>query len=185
MKCQYRKRTLCYENKFDFNFTLLDASNVIKVAWDKVSKETVVNCFRHCLASDSSYEPTEQKDFGNIFDKLLLFIQVPKEVSFSNFIEVDDDLPTTAKVSEVDILKMFRECNGNDEYKNVNSSSVVVVPTHKEAIQALNTVHLFLQTHNGFKNLISPIESIIDDLILQMITKLKQVEITDFLEKPQ
>ena len=94
MKCQYRKRILqrmllCYENKLDFNFTLLDALNVIKVDWDKVSKETVLNCFRHCLASDSLYEPTEQKDFGNIVDKLLLFIQVPKEVSFSNFIDVE------------------------------------------------------------------------------------------------
>ena len=80
---------------------------------------------------------------------------------------------------------MFRECNGNDEYKNEDSSSVVVVPTHKEAIQELNIVHLFLQTHNGFENLISLIERLMDDLTLQMITKLKQVEITDFLEKPQ
>ena len=71
-----------------------------------------------------------------------MFIQVPKEVSFPNFIKVDDDLPTTAEVSE---------CNGNDEYKNEDSSSVVVVPTHKEAILALNTVHLFFANTQRFR----------------------------------
>ena len=54
LKLHYRallveKRLNAYEDSIDFKVDLLRALRILKVAWAKISNETIVNCFAHCF----------------------------------------------------------------------------------------------------------------------------------------
>jgi hypothetical protein len=194
MKRNYRKRLVhrmlaCYENEMEFTFNLLDAINTIKQAWDAVSEDTIVNCFRHVYFTMPSEPPAivqvEREDFGNIFDRLRAFLPVPAEINFDNYVEVDNDLATAPGVSDSEILKaLFQPDSGEVTDLEVDESEGLVIPSFKDATQALRTVHLFLQTHGGFsEDHLAAIESIQDDVTLEMNKASKQTRITDFFTR--
>ena len=203
MKRNYRKRLVqrmlaCYENQMEFKFDLLDALNNIKQAWDAVTEDVIVNCFRHVgftmsppLAAESVDVVQQEQDLGNIFDRLRQFLQIPNDVTFDKYVEVDDNLPIAAGLSDSEILNMVEQLNSGiqeDFHDNtgigISESEEQVIPTFKDAIQALQTIHLFLQTRSGFsESHLIAIERIQDDVMVESSKASKQTRITDFFKQ--
>lgn len=121
---------------------------VLKHAWNAVTENTVINCFKHVSFSVLTLNPAvipEQQPApaDNIFDRLREFMTIPAEVNFELFVEADSSLPTTAGLSDVAILDGLVEPTEGDIDNEIDHSEAAVVPTHKEAIQALLTLQCF------------------------------------------
>ncbi|KAF0990010.1 hypothetical protein HZS_6884 [Henneguya salminicola] len=66
-----------------------------------------------------------QQDVKNLFDRLR-----------SCFVEADQDLSTTAGVSEGEIFEMFKPSKKNEDKELDGSNLDRAIPTNKEAMQA-------------------------------------------------
>lgn len=70
MKCHYRKKLVqrmlaAFENEMDFKLDLLEALRMLKRAWESVSVETVVNCFKHVgIRLDTIQHETEETELN-------------------------------------------------------------------------------------------------------------------------
>lgn len=194
MKCLYRRNLVklllvSYENKIEFKLTLLDALYILKQAWNEVSHQTIINCFKHVgfefgFSSMNTCQVEVLPD--NIFDKLRKFIPISTEVKFVDFVNVDENLPIAMCLSDVEILEGFNqaETKSLESEEDIDDSEPPIVPTHKEAIQALKSLQLYLITHSGYhESYLQTIENLGEKVFSEITKTNKQQKITEYFQK--
>ncbi len=100
-KCHYKKllsskKIKCAENKVVFNLSLLDSLHMLKKAWDNVTEQTIINCFRkaqfiHQEDGPQDDEPIEVID-EFIDEDLPICASERVENVFEDEVEVEDEV---------------------------------------------------------------------------------------------
>ena len=116
------KRYLTYVNDGlsaakNFNISVLDALYNMRWAWDRVTKETVANCFRHAgfLDTSSANSDIDNIDTGLADDSQIesliekLDEKTNNTISAEEYISFDMELETTAEISVSEIVSSISD----------------------------------------------------------------------------
>lgn len=193
MKCQYRKLFInkllaCYENEVEFKFNILDALKLIKVAWGKVTKETIVNCFKHVgfygtVGPQDEEQATEGEENDSRLEGLKKFMDVG--CSFNEFVEIDENLQTCATLSNEDIVAVFsdNQSMSQDDAEELDDTEPIKIPTNKEVISAFNTIQNYLLVNDDIDEIaMDQIHKIQSTIEAKMVQSKQQKKITDFFK---
>jgi hypothetical protein len=90
------KKIKCAENKVVFNLSLLDSLQMLKKAWDNVTEQTIINCFRkaqfiHQEDGPQDDEPIEVIDEFIDYDLPICASERVENV-FEDEVEVEDEV---------------------------------------------------------------------------------------------
>lgn len=206
LKSHYRKVLLmrmleAIDNGKTFSVSLLDAVNFIHMAWQKVNRETIVNCFKHAGFSDKNDEfdsddelPISQwlekheDDPEVISDKMeanvLETAAMREKFNFEEYVKIDDDLVTTETLTDEQIITtVASEMAENGEDENESEDVSVYVPSVSEIVQKMMDIRNFLESRaipdhvwSSFSNLENYINNI------HFSARHVQRKITDFVK---
>ena len=94
-----------------------DAIRWTKLSWDEVTESSIKNCFCHtgilppieAAAMDADTQSTAplHHDFGNIFERL--GIAYEQLMTPAEYLEVDNDLPTSAMMTDTEIVQLVSD----------------------------------------------------------------------------
>ncbi|XP_066259361.1 tigger transposable element-derived protein 4-like [Euwallacea similis] len=201
LKSHYRRLLLsemisCMDSgKEKFIITLLDAIRFIHMAWQKVSKQTIRNCFRHAgflenenFDSDDDLPLVEwlkKNQCKNKTDIQEDFLQTNND--FHEFVHVDDNLVSVeflddnAIIASVSSASDTYDDDEEDEDAAYENNEIISVPTTTEALRYVSSIRQFLQSRNTPQNVLDGIAHIRDisnrDNRFSRLVKLKRREI--------
>jgi len=164
-KCHYKKllsskKIKCAENKVVFNLSLLDSLQMLKKAWDNVTEQTIINCFRKAQFIHQEDGPQDDEP-----------IEVIDEF-------IDDDLPICASER---VENVFEDEVENEEDDDDNDCDLYRNLTCKDALESFNKLKGFMNQYDP-ENLTSLL-AFEDTLYLAMEKRKNQAKITDFFKK--
>jgi hypothetical protein len=116
----------------NFQITLLDALSMLKVAWDKVSQDTIVSSFcmagfgRECdittsvpiLSWGASQDVCQHAVLEPLLGRLYDTGQVMGQVTAADYVAVDDDLATSVMASSEPLPPLFPLSPGGESVKD-------------------------------------------------------------------
>ncbi|XP_069131722.1 tigger transposable element-derived protein 4-like [Argopecten irradians] len=174
LKVHYRKRLLlrhikAIDRQQTAEITVLDAMKLLAVSWRCVTATTIRNCFHHAgFKTDSSPTPSsDSEDDDDIPLAHLINLPVP----FDTYASVDSDLPTSATMTDDDIVDdiIQRRNATTDEDTDVDSTSETVpvppLPTTDMATDACALLIRVLETRPNKSTQIETLLRISDELI--------------------
>ncbi|CAH1988230.1 unnamed protein product [Acanthoscelides obtectus] len=129
----------------NFTINLLDAINIIHMASQKLSKETILNCFTHegFLEVEDHFDPVDD----------LPLIEWMKKIQQEDDLRdnIRAGLPYTAIFSAVDT-----DDDGEKENKDEESVDMELIPTPttSEALRHIDSVRHFLQSRNTLRSVL-------------------------------
>ena len=195
LKVHYRHQLLratlqTMENGNQHRITVLDAMQWLKIAWDKVTSTTIMNCFRHCsfiIASQSEDDNDStspiQVEADEILDELRRQHGLDSGVSFQDFLNFDNTIETSGSLTDEEIASMVHEghaTQNDSEETSEDYDEPVQCPTVSEYHLALDVVKRFI-TCNGESPHLQAF-SCLDDLLHSVQRKSKkQTRITEFI----
>ena len=165
-------------------------------AWDVLSTQTIVNCFRKSGISSESQETAIAKDddpFRELQDEIndLPSVQpdlIQKGFDATTFADVDAEVMTVQPPpSDAEIVAELLETEGvsddDDDYSGEVADEPVKCPDKNELLQVIETLQrfsLFLDKGDTIQSYASRIESQVDQ---HFAKKKKQASIRDFSNK--
>ncbi|KAG0417050.1 hypothetical protein HPB47_005912 [Ixodes persulcatus] len=132
--------------------TLLDAMHYLNASWESVTSETVKNCFRKCgfRRSPEVEEPepcTEDDDMDEEFRS------AGAKLAFSDFVTVDDDVPTCDPQTVADIAAVLRQgqVTGDEHDDDEDQDGPEMPPraTFAQAVAALDVLRSYFATKDN------------------------------------
>ncbi|XP_063918645.1 tigger transposable element-derived protein 4-like [Zophobas morio] len=188
LKSHYRKILLAQmieamDNGKTFSVSILDAVNFIHMAWQKVSKDTIANCFKHGGFSEKSAEfdaddelpltewlKKHEDDPGLIFTDVDNAIEIAVqekigEFNFEEYVEIDNDITVTERLTDEQIIEsvtsvMATSDEAEGEENESDEDVDVYVPSLNEMAQKMAETRNFLESRtvpepiwNSFCNL--------------------------------
>ncbi|XP_057308137.1 uncharacterized protein LOC130646021 [Hydractinia symbiolongicarpus] len=179
--------------------SILRALQIFVSSWDKVKKETIVNCFKKSKiskkaqqnATDDIDDPFKQleKDLTQL--RAIDDTIIPADLSARDVVDIDQDLTTIENpVTDEEILESVRpSTDENDEEHDENADVIEVFdepvskPTKSEintAVETLQNACLFTDDGNDMQRLLLRFE----DLFLKSEMKnKKQTSILSFFDQ--
>ncbi|XP_057312199.1 tigger transposable element-derived protein 4-like [Hydractinia symbiolongicarpus] len=179
--------------------SILRALQILVSSWDKVKKETIVNCFKKSKiskkaqqnATDDIDDPFKQleKDLTQL--RAIDDTIIPADLSARDVVDIDQDLTTIENpVTDEEILESVRpSTDENDEEHDENADVIEVFdepvskPTKSEintAVETLQNACLFTDDGNDMQRLLLRFE----DLFLKSEMKnKKQTSILSFFDQ--
>ncbi|KAH8026336.1 hypothetical protein HPB51_020042 [Rhipicephalus microplus] len=150
MKQKYRKflvqrRLVGMERKqLDKKLSMLDAMHYIASAWDAITPETIVNCFRHCginrsgacSTSEAAVPVDDEPEFGNL--------ELPG--SFADYVGAAADVAVCSAVSLDDIIETVRpDTAGTSDEEEMDDTAEVSasVPTYANVLCYIDNIRQF------------------------------------------
>ena len=169
--------------QFSKKFSLFDAITLVHNCWNKVTEETISNCFRKAgffsVPTIVDEETQIDEPIRNLWDHLREHYQLPE---FLEFVNIDDNLITTENPLNDDIIDSEnvadQENNDDDE-----QGPPPVIPSSKEAENMLNSLQVYFSCHADSVNFdiaCSYITKLQYQLSSARIAATKQKKITDF-----
>lgn len=212
LKVQFRKLQVMKiienaDRNTTWNITLIEAITMISSAWDKVSSQTIANCFRHagflpltinegddettllqtpknssdgeCL--EPSYDEDDEIPLAQWINKVS---NVLPEEHLMDFVNVDCDLETWGDITDQEIVENISNnqedsMDVSDDQENENDFQP---PSILEAVHAADLIRKFV-SFSGAENkvLMNNILNIEKSLeVMYYKSKVKQTKITDF-----
>lgn len=169
----------------DYRINILDAMNIADRAWNNVSCSTIRNCFATC----GFYENIQVQ--SNICDAIIPTTDEwnracgdSENVSFDDFIHLDDDVAVIGMLTEDEIINNNIQSDESDNDDNtVNNENVVMKRlTYKQAKDNIDTLRYYLTTTEISSDIflaLNTLENAIDNAKIIY----KQKKITEFFQK--
>ncbi|KAL3196530.1 hypothetical protein MRX96_045174 [Rhipicephalus microplus] len=121
--------------QLDKKLPVLDAMHYIASAWDAITPETIVNCFRHCgfkrsgacSTSEAAVPVDDEPEFGDL--------ELPG--SFADYVGADDDVAVCSAVLLDDIIQIVRpDTAGTSDAEEMDDTaeSSATVPTYADVL---------------------------------------------------
>ena len=111
-----------------------DAIRWTKLSWDEVTESSIKNCFRHtgilppieaaAMDADTQSTAAVSRDFGNLFERL--GIATDQLMTPAEYLEVDNDLPTSEMMTDTEIVQLVSDrqaADSSDEEDGAGSSN--------------------------------------------------------------
>lgn len=181
-------------NDCKMNINLLEAINLVSKAWDRVTAETIKNCFKHAgFTSKNLEEPLETESYDEEDDlPLMEWLQVvvkstEKIISheeFLDFVRVDENVETCGELTDEDILQTIQIPPPEEEEETVDgeSESDFTPPNVLQAMQALSVVRNFIAFNNSVsEDLLQHVRKLELEFEQSMLKNKKQSKITDYI----
>ncbi len=154
--------------------TLLDALNFSYDAWELVTKESIINCFRHAGVSGEieKYEST-----GPCLEKVDIIAKsyFGEDFSFEDYLKFDECLPTDAHENET------QQNSYESSSDELMASPIIGIGTALNNFQKVATFYRDTPCEQNIKECLALVE---DDLEKRyMKSKTKQLLITEFINK--
>jgi hypothetical protein len=171
------------KNLNNFRLSVLDAMHFLAASWDLISEAVINNCFRKAGFSEAMNEGGEIDNQMEGIDEgawEMLQQDLNFTCSFDDFVEIDDD------VLPCGLISTDKLCDESSEVKDTNETSEesVPVPTHCEAVKAVETLQQFLQSVNNVPKSVMKSVWEIDTFIVGMAQKrTKQMTLDSYFKK--
>ena len=146
LKHQYRKRVarkylVALETGATFSFDLLKCLELLKMAWDSVTRETIINCFKKVGLSSlqvvtSNVEAHADQELDTIIDQIRYHTEIPSEVDSEIFVNCDNSLDAVEVPTDQELLESF-QCQVDEE-------EVVETVAHSDAIEAVDLLRRYM-----------------------------------------
>lgn len=152
LKVNYRSRLLsravvCLDSGKAYSVDLLGALSMLADAWKSMTSTTLRNCFRHAgfvlngesaaLDEDSVVDQVSESE-QLIDDLRTAGVEIPSDVSFSEFACVDSELELCAGLTDEEIIRqVLAESESDDDDDDLPATTQ---PTQAELMQALATL---------------------------------------------
>lgn len=174
------------ENTTDIHksITLLEAINLLSLAWNEVSKQTIHNCFRHAGIVKTTATITESDPEDDL--PLAELIRINKLMAlrdFEDFVDVDNNVIAREELPDIDLVNQTlqeEEVEDNEDDDTVEETEI----TTEEALSCVQTLQRYFQQQENSTEVIPKLNSL--KLILQNNFLKKhsvQSKITDFFQK--
>ena len=190
------------------SINLLTAIRLVKQAWNAVSADTIVNCFKHCGVQPRTDEVTDpfadldeesqdeqEGDSGSQDEELQELVQqFDPELNPSDYINADEDLPTSDTydnnenwrcelrdelLSGSRAKKLIFSENDSEEEDESDVESPSTITTFREAIDCANNLLKFL-TQKGEEQLSDSMFKLIQKVQISQLGHSKQMSIEAF-----
>lgn len=194
-KSMLLKKTIeCLDRKIEYKIQMDDAIKWSHAAWQKVSVDAIVNCWRKSALLDSDTNdmiiPTESKNYDLLNDNLeLLYANLalrlgPENVtSFDNFIKLDENEITSNYLHDNEIIDIIQDkMQKPDEAEDLFTVEEVKKISNREAEDAVKTIALFINQTGECNPELSNSLQLLTDFIEKHSFK-KQTTLDIFLNK--
>ena len=175
-------------------FSILDAMRMLGVAWGKVTKETVVNCFAKAgISKEKQLESLSEaddpfKDLQEQLDKLAVHAPefFPEGTTAADVVSADDSIINTEPVMTDDEIlfdMLDQDDHATEEGDDDTSYIQPSCPKSDEirrALEVLREYMLFSENGECIHQCVNQINRIVEN---ELIAKLKQVDIREYFQK--
>lgn len=202
-KCHYRKFVLRkviinMEAEQTSSISVLDAVDLMKKAWSKVTQQTIVNCFNHSKLLTSQVADLHQSDDLEDDIPLAELVRRIGEMNHSNFIDaaaitdayskIDDELLTVELLTESDIVQQIQSesasIENSDEEESLSEIDDTESPSNSDVINAIKVLKTFYRCRENSSHILEKVSDIENDIQTTFLkNKQKQTKITDFLRR--
>lgn len=193
-KAKYRRRLVqkaltmleCSQDPSTMKISVLTALHYIAWAWLQVDPRTIQNCFKKAgflipddatteeevMAEDPDSSPAQWGILGT-------------DVTFEEFVGVDDAVPTSEIQSIDDIIDDHMSQNEDvaDDDDDEEEEEARPAPTYREAVDALDTLSRYLNSVSGSEHLFPSLYKVEQHIEELACSKRKQTKISDFFSK--
>lgn len=194
LKSHFRKilverRIAAFDKSEDFKLSLIDGLLFLRSSWERVTRETVVNCFKKAFAMPENEEddasPIIEDAAEDLWKRLPESDGMCDNVQFCDYVDIDQSVITTEVPTEADIVSDLRSVSSEDDEGNdsdcaaTNSiNAEATPPTTAATNEALNTVERYLISRGAQESVLSAI-NVVQLFVAQQVVE-KQSKITDF-----
>lgn len=195
LKCHFRKivverRIAAFDKGEDYKLSLIDGLIFLRSAWERVTKETVTNCFKKAFSvSDSESKEFEassaiEDDVEDLWKRLPESDSTCDNLQFRDYVNIDQSVITAEVPTETDIIRDLQndsEDNDGNESDDAVTELIdveVTPPTTAAANQALITLERYLTSRGAEAPVLSALNGV-QLFIAQQVAE-KQSKITDF-----
>ena len=172
----------------ELKISVLDAMQWLKLAWDRVTPDTIRNCFAHCKfqvttsLNDPEYVTTsddEKPELDIMFGQCKLH-NIIVESSPKEYITIDADIAIDGAFTDEEIVRMVHDVTPEEPSTctlNLEEDEPVTCPTNAEFRNALDIVQRYVTFHSDGRQLTVLHE--LEELLFSR-TMPQQSSITDF-----
>ena len=162
-----RKHVEALDKGTEFKMSVLDALIEAQRAWERVTAQTISNCWLHMTFNKATQgsisSPTEE---------------------FTEYVCLDDNVLTSEAPTDQDIIEEIK----NDKEESDHEDEVIAIeppppPTSAEAEAACDVMRRYLMSKLGSESELLKLCSIEDFIARSMLAGIKQSQIPDFFKK--
>lgn len=162
---------------------ILEASVISKQAWDMVSSEAIVNCFKkagffHKEINDNIAEvEVDHADFENEF-----YNRLERNIPFEQYINIDKNLAICGTLTDRDIVEEIE----NDAESSENEDQVIDEPkiTPGQALDSICTLRRFLYAQDNIsEDLLQSLDKLQTFATIKKIQKCTQKNLDHYFKK--
>lgn len=154
-----------------------------KLSWDKVTPLTISNCFKHAgfimkQIESNTAESTADSDFfvENIYSA------VECQVSFSDYVSIDDNLAICGEMSDEDIIKEVIQ--DPDDSDSVDDGSEQTIISTSDAWQSIILLRNHFESQdNVCESIFKSLNTLDDYVIKKKICGSKQSNLHNYFHK--
>ena len=202
LKAYYRhdlakRRLFAFENKLDFTIDIKSAMEILKLAWNKVTPTTILNCFkkvgfypRNDMESEVAVSNTKDNQDRNIWERMIEEGIIPADMDFDDYVGMDEHVSCREIITEEEIEVSLNPISepkedSDDDEESANEQPPSIV----EGILMIRRVHRLLEysvsdSDSIFIDHAKQIENKLIDLSLRK-TLSKQTKVTDYFQKSE
>ncbi|XP_018795547.1 PREDICTED: tigger transposable element-derived protein 6-like [Bactrocera latifrons] len=165
--------------------SLLNAVNMLSIAWESVSKETIRNCFRHAglvkdIRDGLDFEPEDDEPLGKI-------IKINNAMVLSKFDEysrIDENIIATEEHSDNDLIQDFLPELLEEESGDENLAQPETIIKIEDAMNYSRKLKLYFQQKENSSDAINLLNKLEIKLQKDFAKKaFTQKQIPDFFQK--
>ena len=177
LKCHYRrqlvdKMSVCIAKNESFSVNVLEALHFLKCAWDRVTSETISNCFFKTVTDNApptselpTVTPSSVMDINNFLD----------------YVTIDNESVCTEYVTDERIIASVQNQSETDfDTVETEEDPLKTGPSVATAISMLTDIRLTLGTFENAQPHFGELNSMIDFLERNRVKHATQKTITDF-----
>lgn len=191
LKSNYRRLLLAkMVNSIDadnekFSINLLDALNLLHMAWQMVTRQTIVNCFRHggFVMREDEFDSDDDLPLAEWLERNQqdnTFAQA--DYDFNEYVHFDDNLVKVEFLSDDAIIAGVSNKNidseaAGEENEEIESDEIIPVSTTSDAIRYIDAVQYFLQSRHTPQDILNKLSEV--QLYVHKINLNKQTKQTN------
>ena len=191
-----KKRLACLDAHVEFKVNLLDAVQWLKHAWNLVTAQTIVNCYRHVgfqapatddeTGAQCSDDSSDEDEAGAAWQAAQESGLADDNLSFAEFVNIDEAVFTGASSVETDtILDSVLPVPPVDSEDSEDEEELLeVVPTFREAMEGFDRTLAYLRTVDSTGNHAVAVQRAQEYCMDSYRRRMQQGKITSFFTKP-
>ena len=181
-------KKFCIGNKEKID--VLQASRMSKVAWEKVTKKTIQNCFKKSgFIKNNTVESSDE--INAIIENELeqnfisdVYNEIEKEISFEDYVTFDDNLSICGELTDDDILQSVTEIEDNNSSSDSETEVEEAIFSTTEAFQNLKKIRRYFESQEEASDILFNSLDKIDEFVLQKkIKNTKQTFLDSYFKK--